>query len=166
MSSKYVTYGYKVLLHNVALILSIILLTIVCINIALTAIAPNWIIRLYLLTSVAESLLSIWLLYKAVLRLTEQRDLLIIVEWIISYIFLLMSAFPIALFIYLNLNWRLFAEYGTMVFAVYYSIENMILPVAFLLLVSLIFWTLTVQLYKNSYTTYLCLNKKKEIYGE
>lgn len=165
MSSKYVTYEYKILLYNGVLVLSIVLFMILCINIALVAIAPNWAMKLYLLTGVLGSLASTWLLFKAVLRLTEQRDLLVVVEWVVSYIFLLISIFPITLFIYLNLDWALIAEYGTMVLWVYYSVENMVLPIAFLLLVSFIFGILTIQLYKKSYVTYLCLHKKKEIYG-
>lgn len=165
MPSKYVTYEYKILLYNGGLVLSIVLFMVLCINIAFIAIAPNRIMKLYLLTGVLGSIASTGLLFKAVLRLTEQRDLLVVVEWIVSYIFLLISIFPITLFIYLNLDWALIAEYGTMVLWVYCSVENMVLPIAFLLLVSFIFWTLTIQLYKKSYITFLCLNKKKEIYG-
>jgi hypothetical protein len=70
------------------------------------------------------------------------------------------------LFVYLNLDWHLLATYGIMAFDIYLSLENMVLPIALMLLVSLIYWTLTIQLYKKSYTTYLCINKKEEIYGK
>lgn len=163
--SKYITNEYKTLLPNVTLVLYIVLLTVLCIDIVLTAIAPNWIMKLCLLSDVFAIVASAWLLFKAIQRMTEQRDQLVIVEWIASYMFLLIGTLPIVLFIYLNLDWLLLAEYGTMVLSAYWSVENMVLPVVFLLLVNLIFWTLTIQLYKKSYIIFLCLNKKKEIYG-
>ena len=66
----------------------------------------------------------------------------------------------------INLDWTLLSNYGKKAIDIYWSIENMILPLAFGILVSLIYWTLTIQLYKKSYTTYLCINKKEEIYGK
>lgn len=152
-------------MHNVTLVLFILLFAVLCIDIILAAIAPQWIMKLCLLPGVFVSIVSAWLLYTAGQRLMEQRDFLFFVEWIASYLFLLMGSLPIVLFIYLNLDWLLLAEYGKMVLMVYWTAENIVLPLAFLLWTSSIFWILTIQLYKKSYISYLCLSKKKEIHG-
>lgn len=163
-SRYYITNEYKTLLRNSTLVLSILLFAITSINIVLAIIAPIWQLKLCLLSSVIASIVSAWLLYKAVRHLISHRDQLVIIEWVGSYLFLLIGILPIMFFVYLNLDWKLLALYGKMAVSIYWSFENMVLPIMFALLVSSIFWTLTVQLYKKSYTTYLCLSKKKEIY--
>lgn len=165
-SRDYITNEYKTLLQNSILVLSIVLFAITSINIILVTIAPIWQIKLCLLPSVIASIVSAWLLYKVVRHLTNHRGQLVIIEWIGSYLCLLIGIIPIMFFVYLNLGWELLASYGKMAVFIYWSYENVVLPIMFALLVSLIFWTLTVQLYKKSYTTYLCVNKKKEIYEE
>lgn len=166
MSNMFVVNEYKTLSYNVIFVLSIVMLAILFINLSLITIAPNWIIRLCLGTSVLGSLTSSWLLYKTIRDYFEHRNILMIVEWITSYILLMIGSLPTATYIYLNLDLKLLAKYGVNVFSVYWSVENIILSTVIILLVSLIYWTLTIQLYKKSYTTYLCLNKKKEIYGK
>lgn len=163
---KYITKDYKALLGNATLVLSIVILAIVGFDITLTIIAPSWPIRIYVSIGVLMSLLAAWFLYTAVRHFIDYRDQAVMVKWMVSYICLFVAVLPTMLFVYLNLDWQLFATYGRMAFDTYLSFENMVLPIALLLSVSLIYWTLTIQLYKKSYTTYLCINKKEEIYGK
>lgn len=162
----YITKEYKALLHNAVLVLSIVMFAVVGFDITLAVIAPSWSIRLFVSTGVLMSILAIWFLYTAVRHFIDCRDQVVMVKWMVSYICLFFGMLPIILFVYLNLDWQLFATYGRMAFDIYLSFENMVLPIALLLLVSLIYWTLTIHLYKKSYTTYLCINKKEEIYGK
>ena len=163
-SSKYITNEYKALLSNAAVILSIVLFAIIGINVVLAMIAPNWIIRLFVLVGLIMSIGTVRLLYVAIKHFIDYRDQLVIIKWIVAFLCLLIGLLPVMLYIYLNLDWTLLSNYGKTAIDIYWSVENMILPLAFAILVSLIYWTLTIQLYKKSYTTYLCLNKKKEIY--
>lgn len=163
---RYITKEYKVLLRNATLVLSIVMCTVVAFDIALAIIAPNWPIRLFVSAGALMSMLAVWFLYTAVKHFIDHRDQIVIVKWLASYMCLFVGVIPIMLFVYLNLNWQLFATYGRMTFDIYLSFENIVLPIALALLVSLIYWTLTIQLYKKSYTTYLCINKKEEIYGK
>ena len=156
-ADKYITNEYKALLHNATVILSIVLFAIIGINAILAIIAPSWTIRLFVSIGLIMSVGSVWLLY---------RDHLVIIKWIGAFLCLLIGLLPAMLYIYLNLDWTLLSNYGKKAIDIYWSIENMILPLAFGILVSLIYWTLTIQLYKKSYTTYLCINKKEEIYGK
>lgn len=163
-SGKYVTNEYKALLNNAAVILSIVLFAIIGINAVLTMIAPSWTIRLFVLVGLIMSIGTVRLLYVAIKHFIDYRDQLVIIKWIVAFLCLLIGLLPVMLYIYLNLDWTLLFKYGKTAIGIYWSVENMILPLAFAILVSLIYWTLTIQLYKKSYTTYLCLNKKKEIY--
>ena len=156
-SGKYITNEYKALLSNAAVILSIVLFAIIGINVVLAMIAPSWIIRLFVLVGLIMSIGAVRLLYVAIKHFIGYRDQLVIIKWIVAFLCLLIGLLPVMLYIYLNL-------YGKKAIGIYWSVENMILPLAFGILVSLIYWTLTIQLYKKSYTTYFCLNKKKEIY--
>ena len=159
-ADKYITNEYKALLHNATVILSIVLFAIIGINAILAIIAPSWTIRLFVSIGLIMSVGSVWLLYTSIKHFIDYRDHLVIIKWIGAFLCLLM------LYIYLNLDWTLLSNYGKKAIDIYWSIENMILPLAFGILVSLIYWTLTIQLYKKSYTTYLCINKKEEIYGK
>lgn len=159
---------YKALLNNATVVLGIVLFAIIGINTLLAIIASDWAIRLFVLIGLTMSIGSVWLLYTAIKHFIDYRDHLVIIKlkWIGSFICLLIGLLPAMSFIYLNLDWTLLSNYGKMALDIYWSAENAILPVAFGILVSLIYWTLTIQLYKKSYTTYLCINKKKEIYGK
>lgn len=161
---KYITNEYKALLSNAAVILSIVLFAIIGINTVLVMIAPSWTIRLFVLVGLIMSIGTVRLLYVAIKHFIDYRDQLVIIKWIVAFLCLLIGLLPVMLYIYLNLDWTLLSNYGKTAIDIYWSVENMILPLAFAILVSLIYWTLTIQLYKKSYTTYLCLNKKKEIY--
>ena len=163
-SGKYITNEYKALLSNAAVILSIVLFAIIGINVVLAMIAPSWIIRLFVLVGLIMSIGAVRLLYVAIKHFIGYRDQLVIIKWIVAFLCLLIGLLPVMLYIYLNLDWTLLSKYGKKAIGIYWSVENMILPLAFGILVSLIYWTLTIQLYKKSYTTYFCLNKKKEIY--
>lgn len=163
-SGKYITNEYKVLLSNAAVILSIVLFAIIGINAVLVMIAPSWTIRLFVLVGLIMSIGTVRLLYVAIKHFIDYRDQLVIIKWIVAFLCLLIGLLPVMLYIYLNLDWTILSKYGKTAIGIYWSVENMILPLAFAILVSLIYWTLTIQLYKKSYTTYLCLNKKKEIY--
>lgn len=163
---KYITKEYKVLLNNTTIILSIILLTIISINTNLVINAPNWTIRSFVLICLIMCVESIWLLYSTIKNFISYREQSVIITWIGAFLCLLIGLLPAMLYIYLNLDWTLLSNYGKIAIKIYCSIENMILPLALGLLASLIYWTLTIQLYKRSYITYLCLNKKKEIYGK
>lgn len=163
-SGKYITNEYTALLSNAAVILSIVLFVIIGINAVLAMIAPSWTIRLFVLVGLIMSIGTVRLLYVAIKHFIDYRDQLVIIKWIVAFLCLLIGLLPIMLYIYLNLDWTLLSKYGKTAIGIYWSVENMILPLAFAILVSLIYWTLTIQLYKKSYTTYLCLNKKKEIY--
>lgn len=163
-SGKYITNEYKALLSNAAVILSIVLFAIIGINTVLVMIAPSWTIRLFVLVGLIMSIGTVRLLYVAIKHFIDYRDQLVIIKWIVAFLCLLIGLLPVMLYIYLNLDWTLLSKYGKKAIGIYWSVENMILPLAFAILVSLIYWTLTIQLYKKSYTTYLCLNKKKEIY--
>ena len=127
-------------------------------------IAPSWTIRLFVLVGLIMSMGTARLLYVVIKHFIDYRDQLVIIKWIVAFLCLLIGLLPVMLYIYLNLDWTLLSKYGKTAIGIYWSVENMILPLAFAILVSLIYWTLTIQLYKKSYTTYLCLNKKKEIY--
>lgn len=163
---RYITKEYRALLRNAALVLSIVMFAVVGFDITLSIIAPNWPIRLFVSTGVLMSMLAVWFLYTAVKHFIDYRDQVVMVKWMASYMCLFVGVLPIMLFVYLNLDWHLLATYGRMAFDIYLSLENIVLPIALMLLVSLIYWTLTIQLYKKSYTTYLCINKKEEIYGK
>lgn len=163
---RYITKEYRALLRNATLVLSIVMFAVVGFDITLSIIAPNWSIRLFVSAGVLMSMLAVWFLYTAVKHFIDYRDQIVMVKWMASYICLFVGVLPIMLFVYLNLDWHLLATYGRMAFDIYLSFENMVLPIALMLLVSLIYWILTIQLYKKSYTTYLCINKKKEIYGK
>ena len=163
-SGKYITNEYKALLSNAAVILSIVLFAIIGINTVFVMIAPSWTIRLFVLVGLIMSIGTVRLLYVAIKHFIDYRDQLVIIKWIVAFLCLLIGLLPVMLYIYLNLDWTLLSNYGKTAIDIYWSVENMILPLAFAILVSLIYWTLTIQLYKKSYTTYLCLNKKKEIY--
>lgn len=163
---KYITKEYRAMLRNAALVLSIVMFAIVGFDTTLAIIAPSWPIRLFVSVGVLTSLLATWLLYTAVKHFIDHRDQIVMAKWMISYICLFVGMMPIMLFVYLNLDWHLLATYGRMAFDIYLSLENIVLPIALMFLVSLIYWTLTIQLYKKSYTTYLCINKKEEIYGK
>lgn len=165
-SGKYITNEYKALLYNATVILNIVLFAIIGINVVLAAIAPDWAIRLFVLIGLMTSVASIWLLYVAIGHFVDYRDRQVFVRWIGSFLCLLIGLLPAMLYVYLNLDWTLLSKYGKMAIDIYWSIENMILPLAFGVLVCLTYWTLTIQLYKKSYTTYLCINKKEEIYGK
>lgn len=165
-SVRYITYEYKILLHNAAIVLSIVMLTVIGVNSFLAFMAPSWPIRLISFAGTLFGVCSCWLLYTSISHFIDQRDQMVIVKWIVSYMCLFVGMSPITLFVYLNLDWHLLATYGRMAFDIYLSLENMVLPIALMLLVSLIYWTLTIQLYKKSYTTYMCINKKEEIYGK
>ena len=165
-SGKYITNEYKALLNNATVVLGIVLFAIIGINTILATIASDWAIRLFVLIGLTMSVVSVWLLYTAIKHFIDYRDQLVIIKWIVAFICLLIGLLPAMLFIYLNLDWTLLSNYGKMALDIYWSVENTILPIAFGILVSLIYWTLTIQLYKKSYTTYLCLNKKEEIYGK
>jgi len=163
---KYITKEYRALLRNATLVLSIVMFAVVAFDIILAIIAPNWPIRLFVSAGVLMSMLAAWFLYTAVEHFIDHRNPIVMAKWIASYISLFVGVMPIMLFVYLNLDWHLLATYGRMAFDIYLSSENMVLPIALMLLFSLIYWTLTIQLYKKSYTTYLCMNKKEEIYGK
>lgn len=163
-SGKYITNEYKAMLSNAAVILSIVLFAIIGINAVLVMIAPSWTIRLFVLVGLIMSIGTVRLLYVAIKHFIDYRDQLVIIKWIVAFLCLLIGLLPVMLYIYLNLDWTILSKYGKTAIGIYWSVENMILPLAFAILVSLIYWTLTIQLYKKSYTTYLCLNKKKEIY--
>ena len=165
-SARYITYEYKTLLHNAAIVLSIVMLAVIGVNSFLAFMAPSWPIRLISFAGTLFGVCSCWLLYTSISHFIDHRDQMVIVKWIASYMCLFVGVLPIMLFVYLNLDWHLFATYGRMAFDIYLSLENIVLPIALMLLVSLIYWTLTIQLYKKSYTTYLCINKKEEIYGK
>ena len=165
-ADKYITNEYKALLHNATVILSIVLFAIIGINAILAIIAPSWTIRLFVSIGLIMSVGSVWLLYTSIKHFIDYRDHLVIIKWIGAFLCLLIGLLPAMLYIYLNLDWTLLSNYGKKAIDIYWSIENMIVPVAFGILVSLIYWTLTIQLYKKSYTTYLCINKKEEIYGK
>ena len=160
-SGKYVTNEYKALLNNTAVILSIVLFAIIGINAVLAMIAPSWTIRLFVLVGLIMSMGTARLLYVVIKHFIDYRDQLVIIKWIVAFLCLLIGLLPVMLYIYLNLDWTLLSKYGKTAIGIYWSVENMILPLAFAILVSLIYWTLTIQLYKKSYTTYLCLNKRK-----
>lgn len=161
---KYITNEYKSLLYNATLVLSIILLAVIGINVILAIIAPIGSIKLFVILGLITSVASVGLLYTAIKHFTDYRDPIVIIKWITSFLCLFVGLLPTMLFVYLNLDWKFLSAYGKMAIDIYWSFENMVLPIAFGVLVSLIYWTLTIQLYKKSYTTYLCLNKKKEIY--
>lgn len=163
-SSKYITNDYKTLLSNAAVILSIVLFAVIGMNAVLAIIAPSWTIRLFVLIGLIMSIGTAWLHYVSIKHFIDYRDQLVVIKLIVAFLCLLIGLLPVMLYIYLNLDWILLSSYGKKVIDIYWSVENMILPLAFCILVSLIYWTLTIQLYKKSYTTYLCFKKKKEIY--
>lgn len=165
-SSKYITNDYKTLLSNAAVILSIVLFAVIGMNAVLAIIAPSWTIRLFVLIGLIMSIGTAWLHYVSIKHFIDCRDQLVVIKLIVAFLCLLIGLLPVMLYIYLNLDWRLLSSYGKTAIDIYWSVENMILPLAFCILVSLIYWTLTIQLYKKSYTTYLCFKKKKEIYEE
>ncbi len=157
---------YKALLRNAVLVFSIVILAVVSTEVFLAVVAPTWFIRLFVILGIEMTLLATWLLYITIKQFVCSRNQMLIMKWVLSYVYLFLGVLPIVLYIYLNLDWHLLAIYGKMVFDIYMSFENILLPFALLLLLTLIYWTLTIQLYKQSYITYLCINKKKEIYGE
>lgn len=163
---EYMTKDYKALLHNATIVLSIVMLATIVANTFLVFIAPSWSIRLISIAGVLFCMVACWLLYTAISHFVNDRDQIVVIKWISSFICLLIGLLPIMLFVYLNLDWQLFDSYGRMAIDIYLSFDNIILPLALMLLVSLIYWTLTIQLYKKSYTTYLCFRKKEEIYGK
>lgn len=165
-SGKYITNEYRSLLRNTTVVLSIVLFTVIGINGVLAIIAPIWTIRLFVMFGLITSVISVWFLFTAIKHFIDYRDQIVLIRWIASFLCLLIGLLPAMLFVYLNLDWEFLTTYGKMAIDIYYSVENMMLPIAFGALVSLIYWTLTIQLYKKSYTTYLCINKKKEIYGK
>ena len=165
-SGKYITNEYRALLHNATVALSIVLFAVIGINVFLAVIAPIWTIRLFVVLGLITSVASVWFLYTAIKHFIDYRDQIVIIRWIASFLCLLIGLLPAMLFVYLNLDWGLLSTYGKMAIDIYCSVENMMLATAFGVLVGLIYWTLTIQLYKKSYTTYLCLNKKKEMYGK
>ena len=164
--SYYITNEYKTLLGNATVVLGIVLFAVIGINTVLAIIAPHWVIKLFVLISLTMSVGSVCLLHNAIKHFVNYRDQLVVIKWIGAFLCLLIGLLPVMLYIYLNLDWTLLSNYGNMAIDIYWSIENMILPLAFGILVSLIYWTITIQLYKKSYTTYLCINKKEKIYGK
>lgn len=165
-SGKYITNEYKALLSNAVVTLSIVLFAVIGINAILAIISPNWAIRLFVLLGLIMSVGSAWLLYPAIKHFIDYRDQLVIIKWIGAFLCLLMGLLPSMLYVYLNLDWTLLCKYGKTAIGIYLSVENMILPLAIGILTSLIYWTITIQLYKKSYITYLCFNKKEDIYGK
>lgn len=165
-SGKYITNEYRSLLRNATVVLSIVLFAVIGINVVLAIIAPIWSIRLFVVFGLITSVMSVWFLYTSIKHFIDYRDQFVLIRWIASFLCLLIGLLPAMLFVYLNLDWGLLSTYGKMAIDIYCSVENMMLPTAFGTLVSLIYWTLTIQLYKKSHTTYLCINKKKEIYGK
>lgn len=158
--------GYKSLLRNAVWVFSFVILAVVSTEVFLAIVAPTWFIRLFVVLGIEMTLFATYLLYITIRQFVCSRNQMLIIKWAVSYVYLFFGVLPIVLYIYLNLDWHLLAIYGKMAFDVYMSFENMLLPFALLLLLTLIYWTLTIQLYKKSYTTYLCLSKKKEIYGK
>lgn len=160
-----ITNEYKALLRNATVAFFIVLFSIMWINIALLLVSPIWEIGLFVTLGLLANAISAMLLYAAIKSLTICRDMIILVKLIISFLCLIVSLTPAMLFIYLNLDWEILVVHGKMAIEIYRSVDNMLLPIGIVVLLSLIYWILTIQLYKKSYKTYLCLNKKKEIYG-
>lgn len=164
-SNKYITQEYKAMLTDSALVLSLVLFALIGVNTFFIIVAPTWFIRIFATLGLVFSILSAWLLYIVVDHFADCRDVMLIFKWIASFLCLILAVQPFMLYTYLNLDWELFANYGIKALTVFCSLENIILPLTLLLLISLIFWILTILLYKNSYTSYLFTTKKKEIYG-
>lgn len=162
---RYMTKEYKALFHNSTLALSIIMLAIISADSVLAFMAPGWLIRLIPTTGVLAAVAAAVLLYESIKHFADERNWIVLVKWGTSFVCVLISLLPVMLFVYLNMDWYLFATYGRMVLNVYFSFENMVLPVALMLLTCVVYLTLTIQLYKRSYMTYLCINKKEYIYG-
>lgn len=160
-----ITNEYKALLRNATVAFFIVLFSIMWINIALLLVSPIWEIGLFVTLGLLANAISAMLLYAAIKSLTICRDMIILVKLIISFLCLIVGLTPAMLFIYLNLDWEILVVHGKMAIEIYRSVDNMLLPIGVVVLLSLIYWILTIQLYKKSYKTYLCLNKKKEIYG-
>lgn len=160
-----ITNEYKALLRNATVAFFIVLFSIMWINIALLLVSPIWEIGLFVTLGLLANAISAMLLYAAIKSLTICRDMIILVKLIISFLCLIVGLTPAMLFIYLNLDWKILVVHGKMAIEIYRSVDNMLLPIGVVVLLSLIYWILTIQLYKKSYKTYLCLNKKKEIYG-
>lgn len=162
----YMTSEYRTLLRNAAIVLSIVMLAVIGADVVLAVVAPSWPIRLISLAGSLVSIGSGFLLYTSIRHFIDYRDPIVILRWVSSFICLLIGLLPIMLFVYLNLDWRILATYGRMAIDVYLSFDNFVLPLALMFLVSMIYWTMTVQLYRKSYITYLCINKKEDIYGK
>lgn len=160
-----ITNEYKALLRNATVALFIELFATMWINIALLLVSPIWEIGLFVTLGLLANAISAMLLYAAIKSLTICRDMIILVKLIISFLCLIVGLTPAMLFIYLNLDWEILVVHGKMAIEIYRWVDNMLLPIGVVVLLSLIYWILTIQLYKKSYKTYLCLNKKKEIYG-
>lgn len=162
----HITRAYKVMLLNTVFALSIVLLTIIGLNFTLIILSPNWCIKLINSFGFLMSIMSAWLIYAAISHFEYKRKPMTMIKWIVSFVCLLIGLIPIVLYVYLNLDWQLLALYGKNIFYLYMSFENVVLPVVILLFVCLVYWILTIQLYKKSYITFLCINKKEMIYGK
>ena len=160
-----ITNEYKALLRNATVALFIELFATMWINIALLVVSPIWEIGLFVALGLLANVISAILLHTAIKSLIICRDMMFLVKLLISFLCLVVGLAPAMLFIYLNLDWKILVVHGKMAIEIYRSVDNMLLPIGIVVLMSLIYWILTIQLYKKSYKTYLCLNKKKEIYG-
>lgn len=165
-NNRYITNEYRILLRNATFVLSIILFILISTNITLTNIAPNWKIKLFTLFGIIMNFISSWLIYSTIKHFTDSREPIVIIKWISSYLCLVIELLPSMLFLYLNLDWKLLAIYGRIAISAHWSFSNILLPIIFIFLISIIYWILIIQLYKSSYIIHLITNKKKEIYGK
>ena len=106
-SVRYITYEYKTLLHNAAIVLSIVMLAVIGVNSFLAFMAPSWPIRLISFAGTLFGVCSCWLLYTSISHFIDHRDQMVMVKWIVSYMCLFVGMLPITLFVYLNLDWHL-----------------------------------------------------------
>ena len=155
---------YNTLLHNATLGLSILLLSIIGTNIYFTITAPVWQINSFCLLCAISSIISALLLNKVISNITTIRNHLILINWIGSFLCMTIGTIPLLFYIYINMDWKLLITYGDLILKINYSLENLVIPIALMILMSIVYWTLTIQLYNKSYLTYLCIKQKKEIY--
>lgn len=157
---------YQTVLKNILWIFVFMFGILLIFDIVLIFTASHWEISLILFLFCLFIPLSAIILYKSITHQLSHRDRILLIEWVVSYIGLIIGIIPIVLALYLNLKWPCPFEYELQTISMQWTKENLILPTAIFLLVTWVYWTMVVLLYKESHTLYECLNKKKDIYGK
>ena len=103
---------------------------------------------------------------RSAVRQLVKRDFVVVVEWVVSFVLLVIGLCPILLHVFLGMDWTMLEKYGWKILDLYCQFEYFMLPVSIMGMVSLFYWISTVQVYKKGYLAHLSFIKKKEIYGE